>query len=188
MSRLRRSALQARRDLTEEDRDKASAKICDHIVHSREFMSCKTIACYLPSNDEADPIAVIKRAWRAKKRIFAPVTDMRGNMIFRQLAPDTELTLNRFGLWEPISGPTITAKAIDVVITPLAAFDDHCHRIGMGGGYFDRCFHFLKHRNNWLRPKLIGIAFDCQKVEKIVPNPWDIPLYRVVTETHQPIA
>jgi 5-formyltetrahydrofolate cyclo-ligase len=52
----------------------------------------------------------------------------------------------------------------------------------MGGGYFDRCFHFLKHRRKWLRPKLLGIAFDCQKVEKIVSNPWDIPLYQVITE------
>jgi len=181
-SRLRESALDARRALSDEVRDNASAKICDRVLHSHEFMSCKTIACYLPGNDEVDPIAIIKRAWRAKKRIFVPVTDMRGNMIFRQLTPDTELAMTRFGLWEPISGPTISAKAIDVVITPLVAFDDERHRIGMGGGYFDRCFYFLKQRKNWLRPKLIGIAFDCQKVEKIVPNPWDIPLYRIVTE------
>ena len=182
MSRLRKSAIAARRTLTDETRDNASARICDRVIHSHEFMSCKTLACYLPMRDEVDPCDVINRAWRAKKRIFAPVTDMRGNMFFRQLVPDTELALNRFGLWEPVSGPSINARELDVVVTPLAAFDDQRHRIGMGGGYFDRCFHFLKRRDKWLRPKLIGIAFDCQRVEKILPNPWDIRLYKVITE------
>jgi 5-formyltetrahydrofolate cyclo-ligase len=185
---LRKAALEARRSLTIETRDCASSKICERIVHAHEFMSCKTIACYLPINDEVDPTAVIERAWRAKKRVFSPVTDGRGNMIFRQLIRDTELERNRFGLWEPISGPSIAAKAIDVVVTPVVAFDNQCHRVGMGGGYFDRFFHFLKHRQKWLRPKLIGVAFDCQKVEKIAPNPWDIQLYQVITESNQPIV
>jgi 5-formyltetrahydrofolate cyclo-ligase len=53
----------------------------------------------------------------------------------------------------------------------------------MGGGYFDRYFSFLRHRQHWLHPKLIGVAFDCQKVEEIPANPWDIPLYSVITES-----
>jgi 5-formyltetrahydrofolate cyclo-ligase len=182
-SRLRKSALKARRALTDEQRDNASAIICDSIIHSHEFMSCKTLACYLPAYGEVDPTSIISRAWRAKKRVFAPVTDSGGAMFFRQITPDTELTLSQFGLWEPESGSYITARALDVVITPVVAFDDQCNRIGMGGGYFDRCFHFLKQRRKWLRPKLIGIAFDCQKVEKMAPNPWDIPLYRIVSES-----
>ena len=182
-SRLRKSAISARRALTDEQRENASAIICDSIIHSHEFMSCNTLACYLPAYGEVDATSIISRAWRAKKRVFAPVTDSRGAMIFRQITPDTELTLSQFGLWEPESGSHITAKALDVVITPVVAFDDQCNRIGMGGGYFDRCFHFLKRRRTWLRPKLIGVAFDCQKVEKMAPNPWDIPLYRIVTES-----
>jgi len=145
-------------------------------------MSCKTIACYLPADDEVDPTAIIERAWRATKRVFAPVIDIRGNMIFRELTPDTELNRNYFGLWEPVSGKPISAKAIDLVIALLAAFDDQCHRIGMGGGYFDRTFSFLKGRKLWRHPKLIGAAFDCQRVSSIAPNPWDIGLFRVVTE------
>jgi len=105
-------------------------------------------------------------------------------MVFRELLPDTPLLKNRFGIWEPAIGTIISPKAIDVVITPLAAFDEQRNRVGMGGGYFDRCFAFLAHRRQWLRPKLIGVAFNCQKVEKIVPNPWDIRLYRVFTESN----
>jgi 5-formyltetrahydrofolate cyclo-ligase len=184
MSSLRRSAVKARRALTDEERGIASAAICERIIHSHEFMSCNTLACYLPCNDEVDPLAVINRAWRAKKRIFAPVTHQRGKMFFRQITPDTDLARNRFGLWEPVSGPAIAPRSLDVVITPLVAFDAERHRIGMGGGYFDRCFQFLRSRKSWLQPKLIGLAFECQKVEKIVPNPWDIRLYRIVTESN----
>jgi 5-formyltetrahydrofolate cyclo-ligase len=166
------------------DRDRASSQIANRVIRSHEFSACKTLACYLPVGDEVDTSSIVLRSWRAKKRILAPVTDSHGGMTFRELQPDTPLLKNRFGLWEPAIGTTISPKLIDVVITPLVAFDDQRNRIGMGGGYFDRCFAFLKHRHHWLRPKLIGVAFDCQKVEKIVPNPWDIRLYQVFTETN----
>jgi 5-formyltetrahydrofolate cyclo-ligase len=171
MARLRESALAARRSLTNEMRDCATSKICKRIANSHEFISCKSIACYLPVDDEVDPIIIIERAWRAKKRVFAPVIEMRGNMIFRQLAPDTKLERNFFGIWEPVSEPSVSPRTIDLVIAPVVAFDNRHHRIGMGGGYYDRCFSFLQHRRNWLHPKLIGVAFACQEVEKITPSP-----------------
>lgn len=180
---VRDRALKARRELTAEFRRDASANICDNVIHSGEFMSAKSIACYLSCKDEVDTHLIIHRAWRAKKRIFAPVIDFRGNMIFRQMHPESELCKNTFGMWEPVSGPSIDARLIDIVITPLVAFDDQCHRIGMGGGYFDRSFHFLGHRRKWLRPKLVGIAFACQKISAITPNPWDIRLSRVIDES-----
>ena len=166
------------------DRDAASSRIAERVIRSREFLACATVACYLSVGNEVDPGAIILRGWRAKKHIFAPVTDLQGRMVFRELRPDTPLEKNQFGLWEPAFGAIISPKNLDVVITPLVAFDDQCHRIGTGGGYFDRCFAFLKHRRRWCRPKLIGLAFDCQKVDKITPNPWDIRLYRVVTENN----
>jgi len=184
-ARLRKSAIRARRSLSDEVRNRASSKICEKVIRSHEFMSCKTVVCYLPSYDEVDPTAIIQRAWCAKKRVFAPIISMHGNMIFRRLTPDTELHKNVFGLWEPVSGPDIAARKCDLIITPVVAFDDQRHRIGMGSGYFDRCFEFLNHRQRWLRPKLLGLAFNCQKVEKIAPNPWDIPLYQVITENSQ---
>ncbi len=181
-AQLRKRGLHARRLLDDQTRVHASQVIAERIVHSHEFMACNTIACYLSSYDEVDTSFIIERAWRANKRVFAPVVTNKHGMFFRQLLPETQLKKSHFDLWEPISGPRIDANKIDVVVTPVVAFDDDYHRIGMGGGYFDRCFSFLKHRRHWLRPKLIGVAFDCQKVEKIEPNPWDIPLYGVTTD------
>jgi 5-formyltetrahydrofolate cyclo-ligase len=101
------------------------------------------------------------------------------------VTPDSDLVHNEWGLLEPVSGDVIEPKELDVVLTPLVAFDAERHRIGMGGGYYDRTFAFLHERRRRFRPKLVGLAFDCQRTEKIAVNPWDITLYRVITESGQ---
>jgi 5-formyltetrahydrofolate cyclo-ligase len=83
----------------------------------------------------------------------------------------------------PISGEEIAARKLDLVLTPLVAFDKNCQRIGMGGGYYDRTFSFLRARQQLLKPKLVGLAFACQQVPEIPANPWDIRLYSVITES-----
>ncbi len=181
-SKLRKAALDARRSLNDAERTAASAKICDRIIHSHEFRSARAIACYLPTVDEVDPSQVIERAWRANKRIFVPVTDTHGAMNFCEVTPETVVTRNEYGIFEPVSGIFIDTKLLDLVITPVVAFDNDNNRVGMGGGYYDRSFQFLRNRRKWLKPKLIGVAFACQRVANITPNTWDIPLYRVVSE------
>jgi 5-formyltetrahydrofolate cyclo-ligase len=182
MQNLRKNARAARRAMSSAERNRASRRITDRFLNSRYFLVSDALACYVSTWDEVDTSAIIERAWRAGKRVFLPVTAAHGKMIFRETLPDTELALNRFGLWQPVSGRSIDANGIDVVVTPLVAFDSFGNRIGMGGGYFDRTFAFLGNRHHWLRPKLIGVAFECQRIEKISPNPWDIPLFRVFTE------
>ena len=182
----RRASLSARRALPSDARSRYSAIIAERIVRSHEFAASRSVACYLPADDEVDTWPVIARAWSQKKRVFAPVVLDHFGLAFSRLTPDTRLVRNRYGLWEPASSSSaIAAQDIDIVFAPVVAFDDERHRIGMGSGYFDRCFAFLRHRKHWLRPKLVGLAFDCQRVKKIKPNPWDIRLYKVITEHRQ---
>lgn len=181
-STQRSSALHARRSMTEEERLVAGATISRRILRSRVFFAARSVACYLPMADEVDPREIIARGWRANKRIFCPVMEKNGAMLFRELRPDSTLLRNKFGLWEPVDGEEIPPRRLDLVITPVVAFDRHCNRIGMGGGYFDRCFSFLRHRRSWIAPKLLGVAFACQEVAKISPNPWDIRLYAVYSD------
>jgi len=182
MNNLRRKALAARRGMGRAARDESSSRICRRVLNCREFVASKTVGCYLPMADEVDTLPIIQRSWRANKRIFAPVLSGRHEMSFREVCPETTLQRNLFGLWEPQDGRIISPRHLDIVITPTVAFDRNCNRIGMGGGYFDRCFSFLRHRQHWLRPKLVGVAFSCQKVEKISPNVWDIRLYKVISD------
>ena len=168
--------------MNDEQRAESSELICKRVIGSGIFFSSHSIASYLPMPDEVDTYTLIERAWRANKRIFVPVLRKGGKMLFREMHADTTLTKNHYDVWEPAEGEFISPRQLDIAIAPTVAFDDDNNRIGMGGGYFDRCFAHLRHRTNWHRPKLIGLAFECQKVEKITPNPWDIRLYRVFTD------
>jgi 5-formyltetrahydrofolate cyclo-ligase len=91
---------------------------------------------------------------------------------------------NRFGIPEPTSkGRHIRpARHLDVLLVPLVGFDSTGNRIGMGGGYYDRTLAFLNRRRQWRRPRLIGIAHECQRVAAIEPRAWDVPLQAVATE------
>ena len=179
---LRKSARAARAGMSSDDRDKASEKIADKFILSSWFRSSKVIACYLPSEEEVDTWPLIERAWRMKKRVFAPLVEKNFTMQFCELSANSKLVLNQYGLPEPRDGKIIAPRALDLVITPVVAFDDDCNRIGMGGGYFDRTFSFLRNRKLLFHPKLIGLAFSCQRVEKIAPNPWDIRVFRLINE------
>jgi len=174
-----------RAELTRAERDRASRIISQKVINSSWFQRSKNVACYLSTPDEVATWQIIERALRMKKRIFAPIVKKNSVMQFRELKPKSALRRNVYGLFEPRDGEIVNANALDVVITPLVAFDHQNNRIGMGGGYFDRTFAFLKERKSFFRPKLIGIAFDCQKTAEIVPNPWDIRLFSIISEETQ---
>ena len=65
---------------------------------------------------------------------------------------------------------------------PLVGFDHQGYRLGMGGGYYDATLAYMRHRRSWRKPRLVGIAYECQRVEKLPHDPWDMPLDAVVTE------
>ena len=70
----------------------------------------------------------------------------------------------------------------DVVFMPLLGFDLRGFRIGMGGGFYDASLAFLGRRRSWRRPRLIGLAFEAQRVDRLPEDEWDIPLDGVLTE------
>jgi 5-formyltetrahydrofolate cyclo-ligase len=180
---LRREARAARAELSADEREKASNKIADTVIRSSWFRRSKFVACYLSTQEEVDTWLLIDRAWRMKKRVFAPIIKKNFVMEFCELTAESELVFNQYGLPEPQDGEIIAPRALDIVITPVVAFDADGNRIGMGGGYFDRAFSFLANRHFLFHPKLIGLAFSCQRVEKITPNPWDIRVFRVIDES-----
>jgi 5-formyltetrahydrofolate cyclo-ligase len=179
---LRRGYIDTRSCLGPEERSNASARIAEKVVRAPFFQRSRRIACYLSMADEVDTWRIIGRAWRMKKRIFAPVTRRGRKLEFREVTAESDLVRDDFGLLVPVAGEVIAARKLDLVLTPLVAFDDEGERIGMGGGYYDRTFSFLRGRRQLLKPKLVGLAFACQRVPRIAPNPWDIRLYRVITE------
>jgi 5-formyltetrahydrofolate cyclo-ligase len=182
---IRREAKLKRQNLSADYREHASKIICNKVVRSNFFRRAESIGCYLSNEMEVDTRAIILRAQHMKKRIFAPVITETCLMKFRELSAICDAQQNRFGIMEPVSGEFFSPSQLDIVLTPGVAFDDSGNRIGMGKGYFDRTFSFLATRNEFFRPKLIGLAFECQKVEKITANPWDIRVFCTFTEQSQ---
>lgn len=179
---IRKRGRSARAAMPTPAREIASRIIAEKVVREPWFRVAGNVACYLSTADEVDTWQLVARAWEMKKRIFAPIAKKNGRMEFHRISAESRLEVSDFGLYEPASGETISVRELDIVLTPLVAFDDKRHRVGMGGGYFDRSFSFLRHREKYFHPKLIGLAFACQEVEKIPANPWDIRLFDVLTE------
>jgi 5-formyltetrahydrofolate cyclo-ligase len=107
----------------------------------------------------------------------------RARMRFAELDVGAPMKTNFFGILEPVVGEHIDARNLDLVLTPLVAFDDRGVRVGVGRGYYDRCFHFLRTRESWRRPKLLGVAYELQRVAQLDSQPWDVPLWGAATET-----
>jgi 5-formyltetrahydrofolate cyclo-ligase len=121
--------------------------------------------------------------------VFVPrVTDYRRHrMRFLPLNPDFRnagLRRGRYGILEPGNGIAVSVRGLDVLLMPLVGFDARGHRIGMGKGYYDRALAYRRQQRAGLRPLLVGLAFECQRVAALPARPHDIPLDRLVTEAH----
>jgi len=178
---------QQRRTLSPQERKWRAAAVCRYIQTSRSFRKARSIAFYLPNDGEIDLRPLIDVALKQGKRCLLPVLDklIERRLFFAPYDPDTPLALNRYGIPEPDTHPKslVRPRAIDLILMPLVAFDNQGNRIGMGGGYYDRTLSFLRHRQRWYRPKLVGVAFAFQQVDSITARSWDIPLHLIATDT-----
>lgn len=147
------------------------------------FARARRIAGYLPNDGEIDPLPLLLRAAAMGKECYLPVLHpVRHNSLwFCAWLPGDPLHVNRFGIEEPAHIKRRSAAwSLDIILLPLVGFDRDGHRLGMGGGFYDRTLAFRRrHRNG---PLLIGLAHSCQEVERIERQRWDVPLDAIVTE------
>ena len=116
-------------------------------------------------------------------RYCLPVLHEDGQLRFAPWKPGEPLRANRHGIPEPdvAEASLLRADQLDFAVVPLVAFDVRGHRLGMGGGWYDRSFAFR--RTHAAPPYLAGAAFSLQRVEAIAAEPWDVPLDAVCTES-----
>jgi 5-formyltetrahydrofolate cyclo-ligase len=178
---IRREMRARRRALTLEERIEADRALRTHVRSSPAFRAARRIGVYIAFDGEPDLGPLISGAASRKKRFFVPV--LKGSkMRFAPLPYRARLARNFFGILEPAPGRAVDPRTLDLVLTPLVAFDTRGARLGVGRGYYDRRFAFLRVRNRWLRPKLLGVGYAFQEVPALEMRPWDIPLWSVVTE------
>ena len=170
-----------RRALAPAERSAADRAIAARIRSLDVFRRARRIAVFMAFDGEPALDGLIEDAARAGKQVYAPVITRRA-MTFARLDLRARLGTNFFGILEPDPARRIDPRRLDLVLTPLVAFDERGTRIGVGRGYYDRCFRFLHARRAWHRPKLLGVAYELQHVHAIPPEPWDVPLWGAVTE------
>jgi len=181
---LRQSIRLQRRALNPAAAASCSRQLAHHARYDRLVTGSRHIAAYLAADGEMDPLPLMNELWSLGKRIYLPVlvTFSHQKLWFAKFEPGDELVYNRFGILEPLRRKLIKPCALDLVLAPLVAFDTAGHRIGMGGGYYDRSFAFLQHRYHWRKPRMLGVAYEFQKQPAIQPNAWDVPLDAIATE------
>jgi len=178
---LRRQIRTARRNVPAHQAQVAAEAIANALSQCAAFCAAQHIAAYLAFDGELDPAPLLSLAQAQGKQTYLPVLQDTSPMVFAPLAADTAMAANRFGIPEPVVEPDalLSAQGLDLVLTPLVAFDDEGFRLGMGGGFYDRTFAFK--RTTATGPLLLGVAYALQ--ERPVPHrEWDIPLDGVITE------
>lgn len=185
---LRRQIRTLRRALSHSERQQAAQTVARQVAHLRIFTSAHHIAGFLAFDGEMDPAPLMERAWEMGKQVYLPIVpgNPQTHMMFAPYRPDSTLRPNRFGISEPDvpAHHLLSAARLDLVITPLVAFDDQGTRMGMGGGFYDRTFAFRRNPGHLPKPHLLGIAYEFQKVSQLIRQDWDIPLDGIVTEAH----
>ena len=145
------------------------------ILKKRKFKN-KIIGVYYPYNYEIDIMPLVEKFQRLNYCITLPKIGMNSEMNFFQWSTKDPLSINKFGIPEPISNKT---KFPDILLVPLLAFDKNFNRIGYGGGFYDRYINRLKKIKKIIT---IGVAYSFQKIKKIPVEKYDIKLDFVVTE------
>ena len=162
-----------------------SESLCQNIIRHRRYRYSQHIACYLANEGEIDPSPLIEHAWFTNKTVYLPVlSPINNSLYFAPYEENTRFRNNRFNIAEPICRPSdwIKASQLDLLLLPLVAFDTKGNRIGMGGGFYDRTLAYLRHRQFWKKPTLLGLAHEIQKVGQLEAQDWDIPLDGIITE------
>jgi 5-formyltetrahydrofolate cyclo-ligase len=171
-----------RRDLSKVEQLQAAELLKHKLNQDVNFKYAKCIALYLANDGEVNTAAAIQQAWKQGQKVFLPVLDpiRKGYLWFIEYKHDSRMRQNRFGIAEPDPrfNQRINPKFLHAVGLPLVAFDSDGNRLGMGGGFYDRSFEFCRQAGT--KPKLFGLAHQCQQVDKLPVESWDIQLKDII--------
>jgi len=187
-----------RKAISPEQQQQSAVQLKDQLIAHSKIQTAQRIAIYLAVNGELDLTPFIHWCWQQNKELYLPVIHpfSQGHLLFLKYNDKTKLIDNHYHIKEPkLDVRNICpANKLDVICTPLVAFDSSGARLGMGGGFYDRTLatwyeqsEQLKHTkqehkdNSKINLYPIGIAHQCQQVDKVPIEAWDIPLPEIIT-------
>jgi len=189
---LRADIRKKRQSLTFIEQSKASADLFVQLINHEKIEQAEHIAIYLANDSELDALPFIEWCWKNNKSVYLPVIHpfSKGQLLFLKFDHNTKMQTNQYGISEPKLNVTAVklVTELDIIFTPLVAFDKQGNRLGMGGGFYDRTLaHWYQEYqfNSNTKPYPIGLAHDCQHVAEVPSELWDIPLPEIITPNHR---
>jgi 5-formyltetrahydrofolate cyclo-ligase len=180
---LRARMRETRARLGAAQRIAAAEGVVQSLEQLPEFLVDRNVAGYWAIGGEL-PLHVAVAQLRARRQNYCVPVLVGREMRFAPLVPQGELRTNRFGIPEPVCAETdlLAPAQLDLVLVPLTAFDRRGGRLGMGGGYYDRSFAFLRELPRPAQPVLVGIGYSFQEVSTLDACAHDVAMDYVVTE------
>ena len=181
---LRQELRQRRRDIPAAQRIAAAERLATRLLALPFLPASGDVAGYWAMDGEI-ALHVFQMRLPAGLRYCLPV--LSGDRLrFAPWKPGDTLGTNRYGIPEPEvdADALIEPAAMALVLVPLVAFDARGHRLGMGGGWYDRSFAFRNEASHVSRrpPWLVGAGFGMQQVEALEAEPWDVALDAICSE------
>ncbi|RFU64307.1 5-formyltetrahydrofolate cyclo-ligase [Peribacillus saganii] len=164
-------------ELIEEDYAALSQRIAEKLFLLPEWFDSKTIGITISTPPEVETARIIERAWLEGKTVTVPKCEPNERKLdFREITDFGQLETVYFGLKEPDPEKTnsIEQEVIDLMVVPGLAFTANGHRLGFGGGYYDR------YLPSYMGPK-ISLAFNQQIISQLPHEPYDISVDKIVT-------
>jgi 5-formyltetrahydrofolate cyclo-ligase len=175
---LRKALLANRRKIPLEKWGKINKNVVATLMLWPKFLASQTVMAYMAMKDEVSLQCLIEQAWKLGKTVAVPkMTTHFGYMNAVVIDPDTAWTEGAFGIKEPLVAVPVCPGNIELVFLSGVAFDHQGHRLGMGGGYYDR---FLPQAQQAF---LMGVTTDSQLVNEIPVQSYDCSVQAIVTES-----
>lgn len=180
---IRQKVRLARRSLSSEQQVVDAKKLLCNLIKLPKVQQANHIAISLAFDGEIATQPFIEWCWKNNKQVYLPVIHpfSKGHLLFLHYTETTEMIKNQYGIAEPKLNIQLVlpVNKLDMICTPLVAFDKQGNRIGMGGGYYDRTLApwFTQQTG----PYPVGLAHDCQQVAQLPVEPWDVPLPKIIT-------
>jgi 5-formyltetrahydrofolate cyclo-ligase len=174
-----RTAALAARDALNDDQRRAAARAVAERGLPFAIEPEMIVSGYAPIRSEIDPTPLMRAIAARGARLALPTVTARGQALtFRAWSPNDRMVLGPLGIPEP--SPAAPELVPDVMLVPLAAFDNQGHRIGYGAGHYDYTFAHLRKMK---AVKGVGLAFAVQKIKAVPALAHDVALDYVLTET-----
>lgn len=170
---LRREIRARKRAMSEEEIETRSAKLAQLFFASEAYQNAKTIYGYLPYNQEVRTVPMLERALKDGKKVAVPKV-YGEEMKFLYLDDLNAVAKGYAGIPEPIADEPVAQDETALVLMPGLAFDPQGHRIGYGGGFYDK---FLAAEPN--HPTL-ALCYEFQMLPKLDVEDHDIPVDTVL--------